>query len=167
MAGRTRFRGSPSRRGPRRRYLWQNRQNGTDLTSISAGGTSVVDLLENTDQAVRVGTVAVRMLLNLRVEVATPGTDCAFVHAVMVYPLEAFTAGAIVEPATDRLNYYLWDGHAFGTETGAPHGQDYRYDIRSKRSLRDLGRVLMHVIENTGGSTMLYQITSNVLLQLP
>ena len=138
------------------------------MTTVAPAAVAIVDLLENTDQAVRIGTTVVRMILRLSVAALTLGTDIGFNHAVAVITRDAFLAGATPEPATDRLNWYLWDGSFWATDTDAgPRTRTFDYDIRSKRKIADLDRILLHVIENPSSSSIRYNIVSNVLLQLP
>ena len=166
MTTRRRGPSTRSRRGPKPRYLWQDRANAT-ATAIAAGGTALIDLLENTDQAVRTGATVVRMLLKLTTWETSSANEIEWHHGVLVVTRDAFLAGAVPEPATDRSQWYLQDAGFFRGATERTSHED-KYDIRTARKLNfGLDSILLHVMENTGATSLTFYISSRILLRLP
>ena len=148
--------------------MWLDRANAAILT-LAAGGSALVDLLEDLNPDNRRGLTILRMFLRLYVAAATPGQDVEWNHGVMPVTRDAFTAAAVPEPGVDFQNWYLEDAAAFATDADAgPRGRDYNYDIRTGRRIPGQDTVFLHVIRNDhGANSMVYHIHTRLLLALP
>ena len=159
---------APRSRGPRPRYLWTDGQLST-LTQVTAGAQAIIDLLQDLATATKLGLTLVRLLMRLYVQATSTGTDTEFQHGVMVVTTDAFSAGAVPDPVSDRQNWWLHDGDFIHRDADAgPAGVSYHYDIRTARKLPGRDHALLHTIENSHASGSLhYQVFFRILLRLP
>ena len=153
------------RAGPRPKYHWFDRQNAT-LSTIAAGGQSLVDLFENISEADLRGGTVVRMLVHLLLR-GNVNTILEWAFGILPITGDAFTAGAVPDPAFDEPNWYLYDSGMVGltTETRSINKD---YDIRTARRIADGESALLHVITNLAASASLdYDIATRILIRLP
>ena len=149
--------------------MWLSNQLGQQAT-IAAGNASLFDLFQGmTAGTVRQGLTVVRMLLKLEVGPNTVGEIVQYQIAVMVAEADAVAAGALPEPGTDILNYYLHDGGSIRTDVDAgPPQRTETYDIRTARKIPSQAHTLVFIIENTDAvNSLTFGLFSRLLIKLP
>ena len=116
----------------------------------------------------RSGISVVRSLLDVSVASTTFGAEVEWQLGMMVIEQDAFDAGAVPELNVDILNYYLHDGGIYNTDSDAgPRFKDLKYDIRTARKIPSQRHTLVFLMQNTGGASLTFFVTSRVLIRLP
>jgi len=167
MTTRGRSRSIRSRRGPKPRYMWMDRQNAAETTVVAAG-QALADLLGDVDPDNIRGVTVVRMILKIMIRSAAINSTFEWNQGVIPVTRDGFAAGAVPDPGVDQSAWYMQDAGSARSGANVSDGTQYQeYDIRTARRIVDRDTVLLHVITNNGGASLLFSLASRLLVRLP
>ena len=129
---------------------WFNNQSVP--ATLAIGAQSIFQLDASLPSALNAGYTILRMVLGLAIVSPSSNVDILGAHGVSLVTQDALTAGAVPDPETDLVDWYLLD-HFYLEMGSSERAQQYQWDIRSKRRIRGGDRTIVHVMDNSVSST--------------
>ena len=152
MVTRGRSRSAPRRRATKRIYSWFNIQSTVSLLAV--GGTTLFDLtpLSGLPPQYEGGFTVLRLIGNLSVRPAVSAQNIVWTHGILATTRQALALGAIPNPVTDLVDWYMHHGAYVESDAGGVAAVQFPFDIRTARKIRGEDRTLASTFHNSVGS---------------